>query len=105
MAMTNLVEQYDGVSAQAAAVAHMRAAANVYASTGDEGPLRDAARAIAADAAARGLRAEELVIAFKQLWMSTPELSPVRRRSRTVVDELVTICINEYYRRRASART
>ncbi len=96
--------ELDGVTSQATAVAHLRAAARVYGATGDDGPLRDAARAIAADAAERGLRGEELVIAFKQLWTSIPELSPMRRHSRPVVDELVTICIHEFYRRRESPR-
>ena len=85
------------------AAAQMQDAARHYGSTGDESALRAATRALAADAAARGLRAEELVIAFKQLWTSIPELSPIRRHTRPVVDELVTLCINEYYRRRESA--
>lgn len=83
--------------------ARMQEAARHYGVTGDEAPLRDATRALAADAAARGLRAEELVIAFKQLWTTIPELSPIRRHSRPVVDELVTLCIHEYYRRREGA--
>ena len=85
------------------AAALMQDAARYYGDTGDHALLRDATRALAADAAARGLRAEELVIAFKQLWTSIPELSPIRRHTRPVVDELVTLCINEYYRRRESA--
>lgn len=78
----------------------VRAAAERLAETGDEAPLREAAREIAAEAAARGLRAEDLVVAFKQLWTSIPALSPLRRRGRPLLDELVTLCIDEFYRRR-----
>jgi hypothetical protein len=89
--------------AHRAAHAQMQAAARAFGDTGDDTALRDATRALATEAVLRGMRAEELVIAFKQLWTTIPELSPLRRKARPVVDELVTLCINEYYRRREGA--
>ncbi|WP_285214653.1 hypothetical protein, partial [Klebsiella pneumoniae] len=71
-------DERDGTRRQHEALDRLRAGARVYGESGDDAVLRDAARAIAADAADRGFRAEELVIAFKQLWTSVPELSPMR---------------------------
>ena len=103
LARDDSFDEHDGRRGQPAAVDRVQAAARLYGTTGNDGPLRDATRALAADAATRGMRAEELVIAFKQLWTTMPELSPLRRHSRAVVDELVTLCINEFYRHREGA--
>lgn len=103
MARRDGMDAHDGVSAQGVALARLRDAAGAYAADGDAAPLRDVVRVLAADAAARGMRAEELVIAFKQLWTSVPELHPLRRQARGIVDELVTLCINEFYRSRGDS--
>ena len=64
-----------------------------------EARLADAARMIAEDAHRDGLRAEQMVIAIKDVWSELPEV----RGSAQVVDvqrllsQLVTRCIHEFY--------
>ena len=61
--------------------------------------LRDVARMIAADARARGLRAEQMLVALKRDW---PKLLEHRRvpgeaELSMLSERLVTFCIVEYY--------
>ena len=61
--------------------------------------LRDVARMIAADARARGLRAEQMLVALKRDW---PKLLEHRRvpgeaELGLLCERLVTFCIVEYY--------
>lgn len=64
---------------------------------GDE--LRDVLRRLAAHARERGLHAEQLLLAMKEVWHSLPEIS-----GRTGVEpqtqllqQLIARCIQEYY--------
>ena len=61
--------------------------------------LREVARMIAADARARGLRAEQMLVAIKRDW---PKLLEHRRvpgeaELSMLCERLVTFCIVEYY--------
>ena len=61
--------------------------------------LRDVARMIAEDARARGLRAEQMLVALKRDW---PRLLESRRLPddasvRVLAERLVSFCIHEYY--------
>jgi hypothetical protein len=62
--------------------------------------LREVARLIADDARARGLRAEQMLVALKRDW---PRLLETRRLPdeasvRALAERLVSFCIHEYYR-------
>jgi hypothetical protein len=63
--------------------------------------LRRALKALARDAHARSLRAEELIIVLKQMIGSLPEVQRIanRRQRDELVAELVTLCIDVYYER------
>jgi len=61
--------------------------------------LRDVARMIAGDARARGLRAEQMLVALKRDW---PKLLEQRRvpgeaELSMLAERLVSFCIAEYY--------
>ena len=83
----------------AAALAALRSAARAHADTRDSSALRLSVREMARRARERGLRAEESILELKRLWASMPELGaiPVSDR-RTLLEELVTLCIDEFYR-------
>ena len=61
--------------------------------------LRTALRRLSAEARAKGLQAEQVVILLKQMWGELPEVSqplaPDERRH--LLERLVTLCIQEYY--------
>ena len=63
--------------------------------------LRSALRAISAEAQARQLRAEHLIIALKQVWHSVPDVqrAATREEQDRLLDRLITVCIEEYYSR------
>ena len=61
--------------------------------------LRDALSAMAHEARTQGMRAEQILVALKDLWASLP---PVRRaagraQQTALLQRAVTLCINEYY--------
>jgi hypothetical protein len=65
---------------------------------GDDASLRDAIRRLCADARRLGVRPEELIVLFKMTWRSHPELrGPGPMNSRSVLEHIVTMCIQEYY--------
>jgi hypothetical protein len=51
------------------------------------------------DARAKGLQAEQLLIALKELWFSLPQLaaSPGSETQTRLLQQLVARCIQEYY--------
>lgn len=60
--------------------------------------LRDLLRDTGAEARARGLTAERLLVEFKLLWYAIPEVRALQsRRQSEMLGELVTLCIREYY--------
>ena len=64
-----------------------------------ENSLRDLLCQTAAEARRKGIHAEHLLIALKQIWFSLPEL--VDRSANDVdnalLQELISRCIQEYY--------
>ncbi len=63
--------------------------------------LRGALRALARDAHARSLRAEELIVVLKQMINTLPAVQQIqdRRERDELVRELVSTCIDVYYER------
>jgi hypothetical protein len=60
--------------------------------------LETALRELCAMARRDGTRAEELIILFKKVWADRPELRGRTREETTrLFDEVVTMCIKEYY--------
>jgi hypothetical protein len=83
----------------AAALAALRSATREHAQSRDTTAMRHSVQELARLARERGLRAEEAIVELKHLWASVPEVAgvPVIDR-RALLDELVTLCIDEYYR-------
>lgn len=66
---------------------------------GDEGTLRAALRLVTAEARAKDIPPEQLMIAFKSLWEELPSVratSDPRLRSR-LLERLITASIQEYF--------
>lgn len=61
--------------------------------------LRDVARMIAGDARARGLRAEQMLVALKRDWPKLLERRRVPGEAELgmLAERLVSFCIQEYY--------
>ena len=61
--------------------------------------LHDALRLMARDAQSCGLRAEQVIIALKQLWGTIPEVQNATDRQvrSRLLERLITHCIHEYY--------
>jgi len=66
----------------------------------NEDELHAALAAVAAEAHARALRAEEVIVSFKALLADLPEIhaGPRRIESTRFQEHLVTLCIKAYYR-------
>ena len=79
-----------------AVVEHLRRTSAV------EPALERAVAAIVAEARARRMRAEELILAFKSLYANLPEpLTPAARTEQTRLrEQLITSCIKAYYAER-----
>jgi hypothetical protein len=80
--------------------AELRTALSRSLETGGHGDeLRDLLKRAAADARKRGVLAEQLLLALKDVWYSLPEInrqvgSGVQTR---LLQQLVSRCIQEYY--------
>jgi hypothetical protein len=60
--------------------------------------LRNAMRALCADARRQGLRPEELIVLLKETWRTRPELRTMPpEEAGSLMDQVVTMCIQEYY--------
>ena len=65
--------------------------------------LRRTIQELCVDAQLAGLRSEELIVLFKATWRARPELGTVTRGELSpVLDRVITMCIEEYYRPAAS---
>ncbi len=62
--------------------------------------VREILRASLSEARDRGVRAEQLIVTLKSLWSALPEVQYAddRKEEARLLDELVRICISEYYR-------
>jgi len=65
----------------------------------NDGDLSAALRRVSAEARARGLHSEHVILLLKAVWGELPEatrhLAPDERR--VMLERLVTRCLNEYY--------
>jgi hypothetical protein len=63
-----------------------------------EASLRRALRAVCFEARMKNMRAEQLIVVFKRVWFSLPEVqgkdSPKREE---ILDRIVTVCVDEFY--------
>lgn len=61
--------------------------------------VRSALRMICEDAHRHGLRAEHLLIWFKQIWRKLPEVQPepFDRTRNELLQHIISMCIREYY--------
>lgn len=61
--------------------------------------LRRAVRRMCNELRAKGLQAEQLLVAFKELWQSLPEAQqlPFGPPRYDALDRIITMCIEEYY--------
>jgi hypothetical protein len=61
--------------------------------------LRTALRAMAAEARAKGLLAEQLLVVLKDIWYSSPGVQGMSEPAEKIrrLQRVVTICIKEYY--------
>ncbi len=74
-------------------------AARLRSPVGSSPELREALRMACDEAKNRGLRAEQLIVMFRQTWNSLPEvqtLPPGPRRS-DVLAEVITLCLASLY--------
>jgi hypothetical protein len=55
-------------------------------------------RELCAEARRHGMRSEQLIVLFKKTWAERPELRTMSREdTNRLFDEVVTMCIEEYY--------
>jgi hypothetical protein len=61
--------------------------------------LRDLLCHAAADARGKGMQAEQLLVALKEMWYSMPEVSSASSAvvENALLQELISRCIQEYY--------
>lgn len=84
------------------ALALLRGSLSRYvAEDGDEQPVCDALNVLAREAQERKLYAEHMLIAFKRVWSEMPEVQaiPAEAERRRLLDRLVKLCIDTYYKR------
>jgi hypothetical protein len=80
----------------------LRAALSRYiADSSDEQPVCDALNVLAKEAQERQLYAEHMLIAFKRVWGDMPAVQaiPTEAERKRVMDRLVKMCIDTYYKR------
>lgn len=78
----------------------LRAALARSVSTGNhQADLRDLLCQTAAEAREKGIRAEQLLIALKDIWFSLPELAVKTPTDvdNSLLQDLISRCIQEYY--------
>jgi len=84
----------------AALLSELRDALSRSVKTGDHGDeLKALLARAAADARAKGLQAEQLMLALKDLWFSLPQLEthPGNDVQTRLLQQLIARCIHEYY--------
>lgn len=77
----------------------LEAAMLTYAASGAAPPsLEPALMLIAAEARAKQLRAEQLLIALKDVWYALPSVSaPAPHEQNAMLQRIVTLCVRAYY--------
>jgi len=83
-----------------ATIAELRATLSRSVQTGDHGAeLKGLLVRAAADARGKGMQAEQLLLALKDIWYSLPQLStqPGNESQTRLLQQLIARCIQEYY--------
>lgn len=83
-----------------ATLAELRTALSRSLASGSHGDeLRDLLRRLALQARERGLQAEQLLLALKEVWYALPEMSgrPGTELQTQLLQQLIARCIQEYY--------
>lgn len=83
-------------------VTAVRAVLARYVREGDHSAeLRDLLMRIAAEARAKGIMAERLLVLLKEIWGSLPEVRhaerPAAGEQNALLQQLITRCIQQYY--------
>ncbi len=81
-------------------IAELREALSRSLKTGDHGKeLKSLLGRAAVDARSKGIQAEQLLIALKDIWYSVPSLSahPGHDVQTRLLQQLIALCIQEYY--------
>jgi hypothetical protein len=92
------VPAHAGLSAEA--VGALRRAVQVYLDRGaSDGDILHAVRLMCLDVHRDNLRAEQLIIAFKEAWHALPEVQRIPRggERERLLERIVTLCVQEYY--------
>lgn len=86
-----------------ATLKQLRTALARYVASGsaDEQSVCDALAVLAEEAQARQLRAEAMLIVFKEVWAELPEANAITDRAERdrLLDRVVRLCIDSYYQR------
>ena len=83
-----------------ATVAELRAALSHSAQEGNHGEeLKGVLARAAADARQKGIQAEQLLLALKDIWYSLPQMAthPASDVQTRLLQQLIARCIQEYY--------
>jgi hypothetical protein len=83
-----------------ATLAELQAALTRSLATGNHGDeLKELLRTLAKQARERGLHAEQLLLALKDVWYGLPALSsrPGNEAQTQLLQQLIARCIQEYY--------
>ena len=81
-------------------VAELRAVLSRSVMAGNHGDdLKGLLRRAAGEARSKGLQAEQLLVALKDIWYSLPDLStqPGNEMQTRLLQQLIARCIQEYY--------
>ena len=82
-------------------IAALRSALARYVNDGDDSTeLRDALRRAADEAREKGMQAEHLLLALKEVWYSLAELARASRRpeQQRLLQRLIGHCLDAYYK-------
>jgi len=83
-----------------ATVSELRVALAQSVETGDHGDqLKTLLARAAAEARQKGIQAEHLLVALKDIWYSLPHLAanPADEKQTRLLQQLIARCIQEYY--------
>lgn len=81
-------------------VSQLRAALSRSVASGNHGEdLKELLRRAATEARSKGVQAEQLLVALKDIWYSLPDLStqPGTEVHTRLLQQLIARCIQEYY--------
>jgi hypothetical protein len=83
-----------------ATISELRVALSRSVATGDHGDeLRVLLARAASEARDKGLQAEQLLVALKEIWFGLPQLAanPADATQTKLLQQLIARCIQEYY--------